>query len=61
MANPTPIPPGDGWRKAVVTLGGLAAVTALAVAGRIEGAEALYAAGAMVAGYLGTNLYSRRR
>ena len=53
--------PDDGWRKAAVTMAGVAAVVALAIAGRIAGQEALYAVGGLVGAYLGINLWSRRR
>lgn len=54
-------PPDDGWRKAAVTIAGVAAVVALSIAGRIDGVEALATVGGMVGAYLGVNLWSRSR
>lgn len=53
--------PDDGWRKAAVTMAGVAAVCALSIAGRIDGVEALATVGGMVGAYLGINLWSRSR
>jgi hypothetical protein len=64
MAEDTPQPArteDTGWRKTVVVLGAMGAAVALAVAGRIDGQDALYAVVALGTGYLGINLWSRRQ
>lgn len=52
--------PDVGWRKAAVTMAAIAAVCALAIAGRIDGTEALAGVGTLALGYLGVNLTAYR-
>lgn len=50
-----------GWRKAAVTMIGIAAVVALAMTDHISGTEALAGVGTLAGTYLGINLFGYRR